>query len=307
MARSCLFRVFPISLFCQLRSALIGSHFPVSRALSSSNYTSVFPFCFLRIAFLFLFWLDLLLTIERTHLLTTPFHYVQDATKNVEDDAENVADDTGNDVQATVTEDAEDAVNGTKDAADDAAGDVEDDADDAMGDVEDDADDAVDDADDIAEEVDDLPVLSVLKGLEVGEGGKIFGADGKQKGQLDERDPEDMIGKTIGDDGELLDEDGDVIGRASVFPDKAKEVADQRAEDLPEVGVFNGLEVGEHGNILGSDGTPLSKIVEGAPKDLIGLKLNDKGEIVDEDGDVIGRAEVVPGEALRSLRMWPTT
>ncbi len=113
-----------------------------------------------------------------------------------------------------------------------------------------------------------------------------------------------MISKTIGDDGELLDEDGDVIGRTSVLPDKAKEVADQRAEDLPEVGVFDGLEVGEDGNILGSDGTPLG---EGDPKDLIGLKLTDKGEIVDEEGDFIGRAAVVPGEALGSLRMWPTT
>ena len=110
-----------------------------------------------------------------------------------------------------------------------------------------------------------------------------------------------MIGKTVGDDGEILDEDGDVIGRASVLPDKAKEVADQTAEDLPEIGVLDGLEVGEDGNILGSDGTPLGKIVEGDPKDLIGLKLNDKGEIVDEDGDVIGRAEIVPGEASKKV------
>ena len=156
-------------------------------------------------------------------------------------------------------------------------------------------------ADDIAEEVDDLPVLSVLKGLEVGEGGKGFGADEKQIGQLDEGDSEDLIGKTIGDDGEILDEDGDVIGRARVLPEKAKEVADQTAEDLLEIVVLDGLEVGEDGNILGSDGTPQGKIVEGDPKDLIGLKLNDKGEIVDEDGDVIGRAEVVPGEAFKKL------
>lgn len=214
----------------------------------------------------------------------------EDAADNVEDDAENVVDDTGNDVQATVAEDDEDAINGTKDAADDAA-----------EDVEDDAEDTADGVDDVADDVDDLPDLSVLKGLEVGEGGKILGADGEQIGQIDEGDPEDLIGKTIGDDGEILDEDGDVIGRASTLPDKAKEVADQTAEDLPEIGVLDGLEVGEDGNILGSDGTPLGKIVEGDPKDLIGLKLNDKGEIVDEDGDVIGRAEVVPGEASKKV------
>ena len=228
-----------------------------------------------------------------------------DTAENIEDDAENVVGDADNDVQATVPEDAEDAVNGTKDAADNAAEDVEDDADDVVDDADDavdDADDAVDGVDDVAEDaVDDLPDLSVLKGLEVGEGGKILGADGKQIGQIDEGDPEDLIGKTIGDDGEILDEDGDVIGRASVLPDKAKEVSDQTAEDLPEIGVLDGLEVGEDGNILGSDGTPLGKIVEGDPKDLVGLKLNDKGEIVDQDGDVIGRAEVVPGEVSKKV------
>ena len=212
----------------------------------------------------------------------------EDAAEDVEDDAEDVADDAENDGQAVVPEDAEDAVNGTKNAAEDATEDVEDQADDAVDGVEDAADDG-------------LPDLSALKGLEVSEGGKILGADGEQIGQLDEGDPEDLIGKTIGDDGEILDEDGDVIGRASVLPDKAKEVADQTAEDLPEIGVLDGLEVGEDGNILGSDGTPLGKIVEGDPKDLVGLKLNDKGEIVDEDGDVIGRAEVVPGEASKKV------
>ena len=228
-----------------------------------------------------------------------------DTAENIEDDAENVVEDADKDVQANVPEDAEDAVNGTKDAADNAAEDVEDDAEDAVDDAEDavdDAEDAVDGVEDVAEDaVDDLPDLSVLKGLEVGEGGKILGADGKQIGQIDEGDPEDLIGKTIGDDGEILDEDGDVIGRASVRPDKAKKVADQTAEDLPEIGVLDGLEVGEDGNILGSDGTPLGKIVEGDPKDLVGLKLNDKGEIVDQDGDIIGRAEVVPGEVSKKV------
>ena len=95
-----------------------------------------------------------------------------------------------------------------------------------------------------------------------------------------------------------MDEDGDVIGRASVLPDRAQELADQADGELPDIGVLDGLEVGEDGNIMGADGTPLGKLVEGDPKDLKGLKLNEKGEIVDEDGDVVGRAEVIPGDAV---------
>ena len=143
--------------------------------------------------------------------------------------------------------------------------------------------------------------LSVLKGLEVGEGGDIFGADGEAIGKIEEGDPEDLVGKTIGDDGEILDEDGDVIGRATVLPDKAQELADKAKGDLPGVNVLDGLEVGEGGEILGPDGTPLGKITEGNPEDLVGMTLNENGEIVDEDGDVIGRAEVVPGEAADKL------
>ncbi|KAI4128839.1 MAG: hypothetical protein LQ338_002539, partial [Usnochroma carphineum] len=182
-----------------------------------------------------------------------------------------------------------------------AAEDVQDTADVAADEVEDavpdEADGVVDEAKDTAEDaVDGVPVdLSVLKGLEVGEDGKIFNADGEQIGQLDEGDPEDLAGKTIGDDGEILDEDGDVIGRASVLPDKAQELADQAKGDLPEIGALEGLEVGEGGNILGPDGNPIGKLVEGNPGDLVGKTLNEKGEIIDEDGDVVGRAMVVPG------------
>ena len=142
----------------------------------------------------------------------------------------------------------------------------------------------------------------MLKGLEVGEGGEILGADGEPVGKIEEGDPEDLVGRTIDDDGEILDEDGDVIGRATVLPDAAQKLADKAKGDLPDVNVLDGLEVGEGGEILGPDGTPLGKITEGNPEDLVGLTLNENGEILDEDGDVIGRAEVVPGEAADKLK-----
>ena len=202
-----------------------------------------------------------------------------DAGKAAEGDAEGIAEDAEG-----VAEDAQDA---TEDVVPDEAGD-------AVDGVKDQAEDA---ADQLPE-----PDLSVLKGLQVGEGGEILDSQGNPIGQLDEGDPEDLIGKEIGDNGEILDEDGDVIGRASVLPEKAQELADQAKEGLPDVNVLEGLEVGEGGEILGPDGTPLGKITEGNPEDLVGKTLNENGEILDEDGDVIGRAEVVPGEAADKLK-----
>ena len=201
-------------------------------------------------------------------------------------------------------EGAEDAVGETAEGAEDAVGETAEGAEDAAGEAADGVE--VPEADGVEEVgegvTDELPVdLSVLKGLEVGEGGDILGADGEVIGKIEEGDPEDLVGKTIGEDGEILDEDGDVIGRATVLPEKAQELADKAKGGLPDVNVLDGLEVGEGGEILGPDGTPLGKITEGNPEDLVGMTLNENGEIVDEDGDVIGRAEVVPGEAADKL------
>ena len=184
-------------------------------------------------------------------------------------------------------------------------------------------------AEDVADEAEDaLPEvpLSILRGLEVGEGGVILGPDGEPLGQLDEGDPEDLIGQTIGEDGEILDEDGDVIGRCSILPEKAKELAqkakdeaeaaeaaeaadqveaaaeeageaaDQPKTEIPDIGILEGLKVGEGGEILDSEGKAVGKITEGDPEDFIGQEVNADGEVLDEDGDVIGRAEVLPQE-----------
>ncbi|KAL8646218.1 MAG: hypothetical protein Q9210_006262, partial [Variospora velana] len=99
----------------------------------------------------------------------------------------------------------------------------------------------------------DVPVdLSVLKGLEVGEDGKIFNVHGEQVGQLDEGDLVDIAGKTIGDDGEILDEDGDIIGHASALPGQAQDAADKAKVCLPEISALEGLDVGDGGNIMDS-------------------------------------------------------
>ncbi|KAK2804790.1 hypothetical protein FQN51_001432 [Onygenales sp. PD_10] len=153
---------------------------------------------------------------------------------------------------------------------------------------------------------DSTPVdLSALKGLEVSDGGDILGKDGKTLGRVVEGDPDDLIGQVVGDDGDILDEDGDVIGRVEVVPEPTQ----QKEEDLGETGdIVNGandapqidlrdlegLEVGEGGEIKNDAGEVLARIVEGDPEDLVGYALNNRGEVVDEDGDAIGRAKIVP-------------
>lgn len=148
--------------------------------------------------------------------------------------------------------------------------------------------------------------LSILKGLQVGDGGKIFGKKGDPLGEVVEGDPEDLVGQTVGEDGEIIDEEGDLIGRVDVLNDvaeQAQNIPDDaesklgEAQDLvTDLAQLEGLPVSDGGVIKNSAGQIVGKIVEGDPEDLIGYTLNDEGEIVDDEGDAIGRAELLPIE-----------
>ncbi|KAI9726250.1 MAG: hypothetical protein M1834_009079 [Cirrosporium novae-zelandiae] len=224
--------------------------------------------------------------------------------------------------QKLVNGDAKGAAEGTVDGAQDTATGAVEDAQETADGVAGEVSDAVEDL-----YVDPTEYVSHLKGLEIGESGEVIGLDGEPLGRLEEGDAEYLVGQTIGDNGEILDEDGDLIGRVAVLPEAAQRLAEQaqkeaqeaareaeeaagEAQDelpagvpsLPDVGVLEGLEVGEGGEILNKEGQPLGKLVEGEPEDLVGHTLNEKGEIIDEDGDVIGRAEVVHGEAADKLK-----
>lgn len=158
---------------------------------------------------------------------------------------------------------------------------------------------------------DNLPVpfdLSALKGLEVAEGGDILGQDGNPIGKVVEGDAEDLVGQTVGDDGEIIDEEGDLIGRVDILhevADQAKNAADDAQEKVGEIDPENlvtdiaqleGLPVSDGGVIKNAAGQIVGRIVEGDPEDLIGYTLNDDGEIVDEEGDAIGRVDLIPVE-----------
>ncbi|KAJ9197395.1 hypothetical protein DTO164E3_5828 [Paecilomyces variotii] len=161
-----------------------------------------------------------------------------------------------------------------------------------------------------------VPVdLSTLKGLEVGEGGKVLDQAGNPLGRVVEGEPEDLVGQVIGDNGEILDEDGDLVGRVEVLPEAAQRVSDkanevpEQAKDttekaknsLPSLADLEGLPVSPGGVIKDSKGNVLAKLVEGDPEDLEGYTLNGEGDIVDEDGDPIGRAELVRQEAKKAV------
>ncbi|KAJ5407924.1 hypothetical protein N7509_001807 [Penicillium cosmopolitanum] len=148
--------------------------------------------------------------------------------------------------------------------------------------------------------------LSALKGLVISDGGKILGQDGNPLGEVVEGEPDDLVGQTVGDDGEVIDEDGDLIGRVDVLegavdqaknlPAEAESKVDAAKEVVTDLSQLEGLPVSDGGVIKNAAGQVVGKITEGDPEDLIGFTLNDDGEIVDDEGDAIGRVELIPIE-----------
>ncbi|KAF2151264.1 hypothetical protein K461DRAFT_295334 [Myriangium duriaei CBS 260.36] len=231
---------------------------------------------------------------------------VQDTAEGATGDAQKVAGDAGEAVEEA-TEDAQDTAKGaTKDA--------EEAADDAQGTAE--------DATDDLPEQSELPLdLSVLKGLEVQPDGTVEGPDGPI-GKLVEGDAEDLAGYPIGDDGEILDDDGDLVGRVELLPDTVKkqlldlkekgelpEEHERLLEQIPEadeagdgaglpgLDILKGLTCDPTGLIFNEEGDTIGQVTDGDPQELMNATLNEHGEFVDDDGNVIGHADIHPEAA----------
>ena len=248
----------------------------------------------------------------------------EDAAEGAKDTAEGAvegAQDTAEDAQDTV----EDTAEGAKDTVEDTAEGAKDQAEGAKDTVEDGAEDAQDQAEGATGQ--DLPDLSqvpgldlsVLKGLEVQEDGTVQGPDGPV-GRLVEGDAEDLAGYPIGDDGEILDDDGDLVGRCELLPDAAKkqlldlkqkgelpEGAEQYIDQLPDTDdvedagedlqlpgadILKGYTCDISGLVFNDDGDTIGRVVDGNPEELMHATLNEHGEFIDNNGNVVGHAEV---------------
>lgn len=251
-----------------------------------------------------------------------------EGAKDAAGDAKDTAEDAAGDAQDTAedaAETAEDTAEDAQDTAEDAQDTAEDAAGEAADDVQDTADDAEGEADEAAEgatgEMPDLSSLpldySVLEGLEVKEDGIAYDSEGNPVGKLAEGDAEDLAGYPIAENGEILDDDGDLVGRVELLPDtirqqmnalKEKDELPEGAEDiidqlpdtddaadevqLPGLHILNGLTCDPTGTIFNDDGDAIGQVTDGDPQELMNATLNEDGEFIDDDGNVVGHAKV---------------
>lgn len=138
--------------------------------------------------------------------------------------------------------------------------------------------------------------LASLSGLGIGQDGQVLNEEGNPLGRITEGDPEALVGRTVADNGVVLDDDGQLIGRVEALPEAAQGATDQAKDAVAGLADLDGLPVSEGGGGLIKDkaGQVVGKVVEGDAKDLAGYAPNSKGEILDDDGDLVGRVDTIP-------------
>ena len=130
-----------------------------------------------------------------------------------------------------------------------------------------------------------------LYGLIVVEDGFVEDENENKVGVLVEGDAKKLVGRAVDEDGDVLDKRGNVVGHAERYEEPAEEEAAP-----PDLSILNGLAVNKQGLVIGPEGVPIARLVEGNAKELAGKKCDGEGQIWNDSGKVIGRCELIPEE-----------
>ncbi|KAJ5928393.1 hypothetical protein N7466_007349 [Penicillium verhagenii] len=129
--------------------------------------------------------------------------------------------------------------------------------------------------------------------------GDIHDTYGQKVGILVEGEIRKVLGRAVDDDGDILDKNGNILGRAEPWEEPEPESEPEpEAVDLSEL---EGLNVNKIGNVTGPDGIPIARLSEGDPKAVRGRKIDAYGQIWGDDGEVLGRVTLIPEEERENL------
>ncbi|KAE8347640.1 hypothetical protein BDV24DRAFT_157116 [Aspergillus arachidicola] len=135
-----------------------------------------------------------------------------------------------------------------------------------------------------------------LDDLFVVEDGWVQDANGRRVGKIVDGDPKKLIGRAVDDDGDVVDKRGNLLGHAEPW-----EEPDEPEPEKADLSMLEGYRSNKYGNIMGSSGVPIARVVEGNLKAVAGRPVDREGNIWGDTGEVIGRVEIIP-ESERETR-----
>ncbi|OTB09372.1 hypothetical protein M426DRAFT_6646 [Hypoxylon sp. CI-4A] len=128
--------------------------------------------------------------------------------------------------------------------------------------------------------------------------GKVI-FEGRQVGVVVGDDFQKLIGKKVDADGDILDKNGNVIGHA----ERAEtEELSEPEEEVVDYSMLRDKKVNKMGNVVDDKGQVWGHVVQGILKHLVGKKVGDNGEIFNDAGQVIGKAEPIPDSEREEVR-----
>ena len=135
------------------------------------------------------------------------------------------------------------------------------------------------------EDDEEKPDLSLLEGKKVNKAGNVVDEAGSVVGRVIKGNLQQLIGKPCDAEGKIWDDSGKVIGEAELLPeDERKQNVVRPFEDFPDA------TIGKEG-FVAYDGLVVGKLVEGDAKTLVGKKVDPDGDVVDKNGNLLGKAE----------------
>ncbi|KAI0201675.1 hypothetical protein F4808DRAFT_459799 [Astrocystis sublimbata] len=120
--------------------------------------------------------------------------------------------------------------------------------------------------------------------------GKVI-YEGRQVGVVVGDDWQNLIGKTVDADGDILDKNGNVIGHAERREEEEPEEPEEESIDYSSL---KDKKVNKLGNVVDDRGEIWGHVVQGIVKNLAGKRVGDEGKIYNDAGKVIGQAEPIP-------------
>lgn len=128
--------------------------------------------------------------------------------------------------------------------------------------------------------------LSILAGKKINKAGFAVDSHGIIFGKLVEGDPKRLVGRMCGKEGQVFSEGGDVVGRVELVPESERE----GSKEGPFAG-FEGATVNKEGKVQDATGAIIGRLIEGEAAKLYGKHVDEDGDVVDKNGNTLGKAE----------------
>jgi len=123
-----------------------------------------------------------------------------------------------------------------------------------------------------------------LKNCTVAKDGKVVNQAGETVGRLVIGDAKALVGRSVDDDGEIVDSNGNVIGKAERWEEPEKEKTHNP---------LTGRKVNREGNVVDADGNIIGKLTSGEILDCQGKEVDEDGDVFNQKGSVVGHVSLL--------------